>query len=62
MTPFRSANRIPERLSPGRFDFLLASHQIFHICVILAALAHYQSVLTCLHYRMSQPICERQGT
>jgi adiponectin receptor len=56
------ANRIPERLSPGRFDFLLASHQIFHICVILAALAHYQGVLTCLHYRMSQPICERQGT
>jgi len=56
------ANRIPERLSPGRFDFLLASHQLFHICVVLAALAHYQGVLTCLRYRMSQPVCERQGT
>lgn len=62
MTPFCSANRIPERLSPGRFDFLFASHQLFHICVVLAALAHYQGVLTCLHYRMSQPFCERQGT
>ncbi|KAF8155616.1 hemolysin-III related-domain-containing protein [Crassisporium funariophilum] len=51
------ANRIPERLAPGRFDFLLASHQIFHACVVLAALAHYQGVLTCLRYRMSQSVC-----
>jgi len=56
------ANRFPERLLPGRFDFLFASHQLFHICVVLAALAHYQGVLTCLHYRISQPICERQAT
>lgn len=51
------ANRIPERLAPGRFDFLFASHQIFHTCVVLAALAHYQGVLTCLRFRMSQPFC-----
>jgi adiponectin receptor len=56
------ANRIPERFLPGRFDLFFASHQLFHTCVVLAALAHYQGVLTCLHYRMSQPICERQGT
>jgi len=52
------ANRIPERLAPGRFDFLLSSHQNFHILVVLAALAHYQSVLTCLQFRMSQSSCE----
>ncbi|CAA7264335.1 unnamed protein product [Cyclocybe aegerita] len=51
------ANRVPERLAPGCFDYLLASHQIFHICVVLAAWAHYQGVLACLQYRMSQPVC-----
>ncbi|KAI0792384.1 HlyIII-domain-containing protein [Abortiporus biennis] len=40
------ANRIPERLSPGTFDYFGASHQIFHVCVLLAALAHYACVLT----------------
>jgi len=48
------ANRIPERLAPGRFDYFCASHQIFHVCVTLAALAHYKCVLTLLHYRLSQ--------
>ncbi|KAL5522984.1 hypothetical protein ACEPAF_1251 [Sanghuangporus sanghuang] len=40
------ANRIPERLSPGTFDYFFSSHQIFHIMVVLAALAHYAAVLT----------------
>ncbi|KAF8960327.1 hemolysin-III related-domain-containing protein [Flammula alnicola] len=57
-----SANRIPERLAPGRFDYFMASHQIFHVCVVLAALAHYQGVLTCLQYRMSQPVCGQYAT
>lgn len=39
------ANRIPERFSPGTFDYFFSSHQIFHMCVVLAALAHYASVL-----------------
>ncbi|TFK34452.1 hemolysin-III related-domain-containing protein [Crucibulum laeve] len=50
------ANRIPERLAPGVFDYFLASHQIFHVCVVLAALAHYKCVLTCLQYRLLQPL------
>ena len=41
-----SANRIPERFSPGTFDYFFASHQIFHCFVVAAALAHYASVLT----------------
>ncbi|KAH9939918.1 HlyIII-domain-containing protein [Amylocystis lapponica] len=40
------ANRIPERFWPGTFDLFFASHQIFHVHVVLAALAHYACVLT----------------
>lgn len=54
---FISANRIPEKLAPGSFDYFLASHQIFHVCVVLAAWAHYRGLLTCLHYRMSRSSC-----
>jgi adiponectin receptor len=46
----RSANRIPEKLYPGKFDYFFASHQIFHVCVVLAALAHYVCILTALNY------------
>ncbi|KAJ6588768.1 hemolysin-III related-domain-containing protein [Mycena capillaripes] len=52
------ANRIPERLAPGKFDYFFASHQIFHCCVVAAAGAHYAGVLTALRYSYSQPnIC-----
>jgi len=44
------ANRIPERLSPGSFDYFFSSHQIFHVHVVLAALSHYVGVLTGLHH------------
>ncbi|KAG2103100.1 hemolysin-III related-domain-containing protein [Suillus discolor] len=40
------ANRMPEHLAPGKFDLLFTSHQIFHPCVVLAALAHGMCVLT----------------
>ncbi|KAN0081346.1 hypothetical protein V8E55_008970, partial [Tylopilus felleus] len=33
-------NRIPEWIAPGKFDYLFASHQIFHVCVVMAALIH----------------------
>jgi len=51
------ANRIPERLAPGRFDYFLASHQNFHFLVVLAALAHYYGVLKALDYRLSLHRC-----
>ncbi|CAL1699535.1 unnamed protein product [Somion occarium] len=49
------ANRIPEKLSPGTFDYFGASHQIFHVCVVLAALAHYACVLIAFDYWHSRP-------
>lgn len=49
-----SANRIPEWIAPGKFDYLFASHQIFHVCVVMAALAHWLCVLTVLEHRHSE--------
>ncbi|KIL00323.1 hypothetical protein PAXRUDRAFT_821781 [Paxillus rubicundulus Ve08.2h10] len=49
------ATRIPERTAPGKFDCLFASHQIFHICVVLAALAHWFCVLTAFDHWHSDP-------
>ncbi|CDO70488.1 hypothetical protein BN946_scf184569.g31 [Trametes cinnabarina] len=44
------ANRIPERFSPGTFDYFFSSHQIFHFFVVAAALATYAGVLTAFHH------------
>ncbi|KAF7298797.1 Hemolysin-III channel protein Izh2 [Mycena indigotica] len=49
------ANRIPERWAPGRFDYFFASHQIFHVCVVLAVCSHYNGVLTGLRHSYSDP-------
>lgn len=38
------ALRIPERFAPGRFDYVGASHQIFHVFILVAAFAHYVSL------------------
>lgn len=32
---------MPERFAPGRFDYVGASHQIFHCFILAAALAHF---------------------
>ncbi|KAH9975846.1 hemolysin-III related-domain-containing protein [Lactifluus volemus] len=47
------ANRVPERLSPGRFDIFFSSHQILHIFVVLAALSQYACILVAFDYRHS---------
>uniref|UniRef100_A0A7N0VIX6 Adiponectin receptor 1 n=1 Tax=Kalanchoe fedtschenkoi TaxID=63787 RepID=A0A7N0VIX6_KALFE len=38
---FFYVSRIPERWRPGWFDLAGHSHQLFHVFVILGALAHY---------------------
>jgi len=53
------ANRIPERWHSGRFDYFFASHQIFHVHVVLAALAHYACVVTAFnHWHSDSSSCE----
>ncbi|KAI0697986.1 HlyIII-domain-containing protein [Cytidiella melzeri] len=52
------ANRIPERLYPGSFDYFFASHQIFHVHVLLAALSHYMCLLTAFdHWHNQNSTC-----
>jgi adiponectin receptor len=47
------AARVPERLLPGKFDILGSSHQIFHVLVVCAALAHLTGLLCAFDYRHS---------
>ncbi|KAK3334220.1 mPR-like GPCR protein, partial [Cercophora scortea] len=42
------AARIPERWFPYRFDIFGASHQIFHVAVIVAAVVHFVGLLRAL--------------
>jgi adiponectin receptor len=47
------AARVPERLRPGKFDILGSSHQIFHVLVVCAAVAHLTGLLKAFDYRHS---------
>lgn len=42
------ATKFPERFYPGRFDVWCSSHQLWHICVVAAALVHFVNALQ--HY------------
>jgi len=48
-------SRIPERWKPGWFDLAGHSHQIFHVLVVMGALAHYGATLLILdsHHTMN---------
>ncbi|XP_027331525.1 heptahelical transmembrane protein 1 [Abrus precatorius] len=45
--------RIPERWKPGWFDLAGHSHQLFHVLVVVGALAHYAATLQMLDWRDS---------
>lgn len=47
------AVRVPERLQPGKFDIVGSSHQIFHVLVVCAAVAHLTGLLKAFDYRHS---------
>uniref|UniRef100_K7GBC7 Progestin and adipoQ receptor family member 5 n=1 Tax=Pelodiscus sinensis TaxID=13735 RepID=K7GBC7_PELSI len=40
LTGFIFASHLPERLAPGRFDYIGHSHQLFHVCGIMGT--HFQ--------------------
>ncbi|KAG8471750.1 hypothetical protein CXB51_036214 [Gossypium anomalum] len=44
-------SRVPERFKPGWFDLTGHSHQIFHVLVVMGALAHYGASLVFLDWR-----------
>jgi adiponectin receptor len=49
--------RFPERFFPGKFNTWASSHQLFHICVVCAALVHYDTLLNMIKYRLSTDSC-----
>ncbi|KAF7495333.1 Adiponectin receptor protein [Sarcoptes scabiei] len=46
------ANRIPERLFPGKCDYMFQSHQIFHVLVVLAAFVHLNGINSMAEFRL----------
>ncbi len=50
-------SRIPEKWKPGAFDIAGHSHQIFHVFVVLGALAHSAATLVILDFRRESPTC-----
>lgn len=49
--------RVPERWKPGAFDITGHSHQIFHVFVVLGALAHTLATLFVMEFRWGSPTC-----
>ena len=47
------ASRIPERFFPGKFDIWASSHQLFHICVLIATYIQYGVILDMVSHRLS---------
>ncbi|KAJ1260161.1 hypothetical protein BS78_10G211400 [Paspalum vaginatum] len=43
--------RVPERWSPGKFDCVGHSHQIFHVLVLVGALTHYAATAILIDWR-----------
>ncbi|XP_044463970.1 heptahelical transmembrane protein 2 isoform X2 [Mangifera indica] len=50
-------SRIPEKWKPGAFDVAGHSHQIFHVFVVLGALAHSAAIIFILDFRRGSPVC-----
>lgn len=46
--------QLPERWLPKRFDFIGASHQIFHVLVLAAGVVHYKALI-CALYEVRSP-------
>ncbi|XP_048363084.1 membrane progestin receptor delta isoform X1 [Sphaerodactylus townsendi] len=51
LTGFLFASHLPERLAPGRFDYIGHSHQLFHICAVVGTHFQLEAVLCDLHLR-----------
>uniref|UniRef100_A0A914PGM9 Uncharacterized protein n=1 Tax=Panagrolaimus davidi TaxID=227884 RepID=A0A914PGM9_9BILA len=49
--------RIPEKYFPGKFDIWFQSHQLLHICVIVAAFTHFYGIQKMAHLRLIEGKC-----
>ncbi|KAM7252661.1 hypothetical protein ACFE04_008170 [Oxalis oulophora] len=50
-------SRVPERWKPGAFDIAGQSHQIFHVFVVLGALAHSAATLIIMDFCRGSATC-----
>lgn len=48
----------PESWKPVRFDILGASHQIFHVFVVLGAAVHLYGILAAFEWNYKNPRCQ----
>ncbi|XP_018595195.1 membrane progestin receptor delta [Scleropages formosus] len=46
LTCFLFASHLPERLAPGRFDYIGHSHQLFHVCAVVGTHFQMEALLT----------------
>ncbi|KAI4222739.1 MAG: hypothetical protein LQ349_007579 [Xanthoria aureola] len=54
------AARVPERFAPGRFDVWGSSHQVFHVLILCAAMAHLMGLLRAYEYSKTALVCGTQ--
>jgi adiponectin receptor len=47
--------RVPERWKPGAFDYFAHSHQVWHVLVVLAALAQFFAIVSV--YEHHEQVC-----
>ncbi|KAK4141510.1 mPR-like GPCR protein [Dichotomopilus funicola] len=50
-------SHFPESWKPGKFDIWGASHQIFHIFVVLSAVVHFYGILSAFRWNYENPRC-----
>ncbi|XP_036371978.1 membrane progestin receptor delta-like [Megalops cyprinoides] len=53
LTCFLFASHLPERLAPGRFDYIGHSHQLFHVCAVVGTHFQMEAVLADMTSRRS---------
>lgn len=49
--------RFPEAWRPGKFDIWGASHQIFHVLVVISAMVHLYGILSAFRWNYENPRC-----
>ncbi|XP_062333816.1 progestin and adipoQ receptor family member 3b [Osmerus eperlanus] len=47
--------KVPERYFPGQLNYLGASHQVWHVLVVLMFYWWHQTAINIMHFRLNQP-------
>ncbi|KAL7847905.1 hypothetical protein AOLI_G00226230 [Acnodon oligacanthus] len=55
-------SKVPERYFPGQLNYLGASHQLWHVLVVLMFYWWHQTAVYIMHYRHSQPCQEHSSS